>query len=244
MIIALSCTSEENPIPLSQNGTLLVSAKMTNDGQSWTANYTLDGSKVLTARSADENDGITHYQYTGDFITGILNGNGSAWATLTYDSQQRIIKKSWPSGAFWETYEYPDSSTVLIKLYRNYELSEKQTLHLVNGEIASFENELKRDSGEWKYSSYEFTYDDKHNPRSGWLNYDKLVYTWGNRQNVHGSRHNVLSVVETTPGVLIPDSAWYEITYNDQDFPTKIKVVDENGNDSPTGYTFEFWYTN
>lgn len=236
----MGCSSDNTSSEPNTSGTKLVAVHTEWSGSMNYTNYTYSGDYLHTGQT--NNGPVAYYHYTGNLITSISGPDGSDEIAYTYDSEERVVEKNWMNGNLKETYSYPDVDTILIQLYINEELREVQTLHMVQNEIASFENEILDDEGNWEFSSYSFTFDDKNCPRTGWIGFDKISYTMGNRVNVLGRYHNVLSAIETTPGATIPNSAWYAISYNDQDYPSIIEVVDENGINQ-AGYVMEFFYT-
>ncbi|NMH27850.1 hypothetical protein [Flavobacterium silvaticum] len=237
LLFIVSCSSDEASPVLSTEGTKLLSIHNTLAYGAYNVDYTYDGN-FLKTNTVTNYPSIT-YSYNGNLI---VSANTSQITQLfTYDSQERLIKteNTAPDGYQYEEYTYPDAQTILVKQYWEGNLVRKQTIHMENNEIASFENEILTDT-EWVYSSYSFTYDNKNNPRAQWPGFDKIFMSYGLRSSVWGRYHNPTSAVETTPGESTPGSAWYNITYNSQDFPIHVEYVDEDG--IPFGTVQDYFY--
>ncbi|RZJ73529.1 hypothetical protein [Flavobacterium sp.] len=233
LLFLQSCSSDGSGTSLSQEGTKVRKRITTLNGGTSVEKFHYDGSKMV--KFTTTLGSTTKYVYEGNLVKKMITGGSEH--VLAYDSQNRVIGKTVTGYDYEEVYTHNADNTIFVERLDNGQLVSTQMLYYEGGEIVRVENN-DLENGIWKQSSYELEYDDKPNYRSEWQGFDKIAHTFALKTFQYGIHHNVVALVETTPNVAVPNSAWYEHIYNQAGHIISTQVVDQDGVYHGLSYTY------
>jgi len=187
------------------NGSQLISAHTVSGPQTYDSQFHYDGEKVTSVDYFENGvaDGFTTLTYNGDLLTSTLSGSDQSEQTI---------------------YTYNNGNVATVKSYYpvgpNSQLQQSNTYTYTNGNVTQrlLENYV------FSTSTYKnvYTYDSKNNPMRGMNKYLRL--TLGNEGFDGLSINNPISWQDINPDTnTVSAEYYYEIIYNDADFPMEIK---------------------
>ncbi|MFD2910026.1 hypothetical protein ACFSX9_14925 [Flavobacterium ardleyense] len=223
-ITLTSCSSDDSSDSSDADVILLTKTIQTyQDGSTSTFNLEYSGKKLV--KSENSNGRYSMYTYTGDLITKIeffsANNILDESKTYTYDSNNRvtslvIVEPTFTDYGERETFTYNADGTITAKYYEgNFdeqtELVNTATITLNNGAVKKIIDENGRE--------ITFTYDDKRNPTTNILGFEKLIYT---ESDGDSPTNNILTIVDSD----LDQNTTNTLEYNAQNFPTSLISVD------------------
>ena len=239
--LILSCSNDDSSSESSNtNGTRMVKGVATfNNGTTQTSRYYYEGNHLV---KTVQNDITNVFIYSGENIIKVENyTNANTLSSTTfcdYNAQGKLAKiygTSLNGQPYSFVYNYnTDNSTTIVK-YNGAETTENivntGTIYINDGEI--IKKVMTKPNGET--ATYDYTYDDKNNPRKNYPAYYAIFQysDWGS--GVTGNQHNCITVSNEGGGYN------YQYEYNSDGYPIEKTRIDSNGNlmDGVNNYYYE-----
>jgi len=231
LFLSYSCSSDDNGSKASNTeGSVLVRGTLTfNNGTVFTSRYTYEGRRLVKITADDR---FTDYTYSGERIT----------KAETYDNNNVLLAKVlfeyYPTGKIKRSLTTLSSGNIISYVYVNNPDGSVAVTRYIGSEIEEnidnigylyFENGEMVKKVMTKVGqptvTYNFTYDDKNNPRRFNPGYYEISYYLDFSTYAVGNQHNLLSVNKENDY-----SYTLQYEYNSENYPIKTTRIDINGN--------------